>query len=147
MAVLLDYQGRKIPLPTEGGHAGFSPFTEREYAVKKVLQSELGFVSNETLLSGSGLILLYNTLSMIDGTKAPAYKIQELASEGLSVKDPLAIETFHMFFEILGSVAGDYVLQTGAKGGVYIGGGIAPRYLEFIAESKLDNVESKGRQL
>ncbi len=136
-----------LPLSTEGGHAGFSPVTDREYSVKQLLQKQLRFVSNESLLSGSGLQLLYQALAQLDEKPCPKLSAHDIADRALAEEDAVAIEAFHMFFEILGSVAGDYALQTGAKGGIYIGGGIAPRYCEFIEKNSnfRTRFEDKGR--
>ncbi|NRA64776.1 MAG: glucokinase [Pseudobacteriovorax sp.] len=146
MAGLIPYKNSFIPLPTEGGHAAFCPSTPREEAIKKVLEKKYGFVSNETLLSGSGLLLIYKTLSSLENHSPKAESNEELAELFASGNDVLALEAYQIFFGIMGSIAGDFALQTGAQGGVYIGGGIAPRYLDAIVNSDFrKRFESKGR--
>lgn len=146
-AILAPSGGGYIPLATEGGHAGFSPVTELEYEVKKVLAGQLGFVSNEHLLSGSGLEHLHQALCHIHQKQYETLSARTIAENALSKKDPICELAFKMFFDILGSLAGDYTLLTGAKGGVYIGGGIAPRYCDYIVKHSgfRDRFEDKGR--
>lgn len=134
-----------VPIATEGGHAAFAPCDEVEIEVLKRLTAKYGRVSTERLLSGQGLYDLYTILAALKG-KAPALKDEaEVTRDGL-VGDPLASETLDRFCLILGSVAGDLALTFGARGGVFVSGGIAPRIAERLAASGFRaRFEDKGR--
>lgn len=134
-----------VAIPTEGGHAAFAPCDEVEIEVLKRLTTKYGRVSTERLLSGQGLYDLYTILAALKG-EAPALKDEaEVTREGL-VGDPLASETLDRFCLILGSVAGDLALTFGARGGVFVSGGIAPRIAERLAAGGFRaRFEDKGR--
>ena len=97
------------------------------------------------MLSGPGLVNLYHALSEIAGRGIPQVEpddITSLAAKG----EPLATSTMDMFFAFLGTVASDIAVTLGARGGLYIGGGIVPQIISLLAESEFRNrFESKGR--
>jgi glucokinase len=134
-----------IALATEGGHASFAPSDEVEVEVLRRLMAKYGRVSIERLLSGQGLYDLYCALSDLNG-QAPALPDEvAVTREGL-VGDPLAAETLDRFGGMLGAVAGDLALTFGARGGVYVSGGIAPRIAERLAAGSFRaRFEDKGR--
>lgn len=134
-----------VPIATEGGHAGFAPCDDVEIEVLKRLTAKYGRCSTERLLSGQGLYDLYTILAALKG-EAPVLKDEaEVTREGL-VGDPLASETLDRFCLILGSVAGDLALTFGARGGVFVSGGIAPRIAERLAAGGFRaRFEDKGR--
>ena len=120
----------------EGGHIAFAPTTEREVRLWQQLRAKYGRVSAERVLNGAGLANVYRFLAgeaeqAVEEIDAP--EISRRARAG----DSLATEAVLMFFEILGSVAGDLALAYGSRGGVYIGGGITPKLLEFARRSSL----------
>jgi glucokinase len=134
-----------MPIATEGGHAGFAPLDEVEVEVWKRLKARYGRVSIERLLSGPGLFDLYRALADIDGVNAelPDDKgVIEAANAG----DRMAGVTADRFCAIMGSVAGDLALTFGARGGVFISGGLAPRIADRLAASQFRaRFEDKGR--
>jgi glucokinase len=134
-----------LALATEGGHAAFAPSDEVEYAAWKRLKAQHGRVSIERLLSGQGLYDLYLTLAEMKG--APAFlPDQRAVMEAGNAGDELAAETLDRFCGILGSVAGDLALTFGARGGVFVSGGIAPRMAERLASGAFrERFEDKGR--
>ena len=134
-----------LALATEGGHAAFAPSDDVEFAAWKRLKAEYGRVSIERLLSGRGLYELYQTIAGMRG--APAFLADERAvMEAGNAGDELAGETLDRFCGILGSVAGDLALTFGARGGVFISGGIAPRMAERLASGPFrERFEAKGR--
>ncbi|MBI1196860.1 MAG: glucokinase [Phenylobacterium sp.] len=134
-----------IAIATEGGHAAFAPTDEVELEICRRLQARHGRVSIERLLSGPGLYDLYAVLADLEG-QAPALADEAaVTTEGL-VGDPLAAATLDRFCRILGAVAGDLALTFGARGGVYVSGGIAPRIAERLAGSAFRaRFEDKGR--
>lgn len=134
-----------VPIATEGGHAGFSPSDEVELEVWRRLHARYGRVSIERLLSGQGLYDLYCALAHLKGEPASLSDEQAVTTEGM-VGDPLAGETLDRFGGILGAVAGDLALTFGARGGVFVSGGIAPRIAERLAAGTFRaRFEDKGR--
>lgn len=127
--------GSWFPLQGEGGHVSYGPLNERETKVIQIIRKEMSHVSAESLVSGSGLSLLYRAISQLEGgdpVKLDPPKIAQMAIDGIC---PVANEALSMFCEILGSVAGNLALTLGARGGVYIGGGIVPKVLDYFSSS------------
>lgn len=134
-----------VPIATEGGHAGFAPSDEVEVEVWRRLHAKYGRVSIERLLSGQGLYDLYGVLAELKGQPAALENEMRVTTEGL-VGDPLAAEALDRFAGILGAVAGDLALTFGARGGVYVSGGIAPRIAEKLSKGVFRaRFEDKGR--
>jgi len=134
-----------VAIPTEGGHAGFAPADEVELEVCRRLAEKYGRVSIERLLSGQGLHDLYVILADLKGQAATLPDEVAVTTEGL-VGDPLAAATLDRFCRILGSVAGDLALTFGARGGVFVSGGIAPRIAErLVGGAFRARFEDKGR--
>jgi glucokinase len=137
---------RWIPLTGEGGHATMPPITDRESAVLGAMRQHLDHVSGERVLSGQGLVNLYNSLAEIDGVPAKQYSAAQITDVEVERTDSLCREATQMFCAMLGTVAGNLALTLGARGGVYIGGGIVPRLGERFAASPFrDRFEAKGR--
>jgi glucokinase len=133
-----------IPISSEGGHAAFAPTDEVEAEVWKRLHLRYGRVSIERLLSGPGLYDLYRALGDIKGEKITLTDEKAVTEAGAA--DPLANETLDRFCAITGSVAGDLALSFGARGGVFISGGIAPRMADRLATGGFRaRFEDKGR--
>ncbi|HKR87193.1 MAG TPA: glucokinase [Phenylobacterium sp.] len=134
-----------VMIATEGGHAGFAPYDEIEVELWRRLKAAHGRVSIERLLSGPGLFDLYLALAEIDGANA------ELADdrgviEACNAGDRRAGAAVDRFCAILGSVAGDLALSFGARGGVFVSGGLAPRVADRLAASDFRRrFEDKGR--
>lgn len=135
-----------IAIPSEGGHAGFAPYDGVEAAIWASLRRTYGRVSIERLLSGPGLYALYRGLADVRGVAADLRDEKEVLAAGHLGGDLLADETLDRFCEILGSVAGDLALTCGARGGVYVSGGIAPRMADRLAGGGFRRrFEDKGR--
>ena len=137
---------RAVPISGEGGHVTLAPTSEREDAVVRALRTRFGHASAERALSGPGLVNLYEALCLIDGVGAKqvdAAGVTALATEG---SDPRGREAVDLFFSFLGNVAGNLALSLGARGGVYIGGGIVARLGDAIDRSRFrEQFEAKGR--
>jgi glucokinase len=134
-----------VAIATEGGHAAFAPTDEVEVEVWRRLTARHGRASIERLLSGQGLFDLYRALAEIEGNNAPLGDEQAVMSAGLA-GDALASATLDRFCAIMGSVAGDLALSFGARGGVFVSGGIAPRMADRLAASPFrERFEAKGR--
>lgn len=135
-----------IALAAEGGHASFAPGNPAEVEVLGWLRERFGRVSIERVLSGQGLADLYRALADLAGREPLQGDEQSVMAAGQSGQDPLAVQTLDMFCGILGSVAGDLALTYGARGGVYLSGGIAPRMFDRLsAGSFRARFEDKGR--
>lgn len=144
-AALVDDGDHRAILGGEGPHAGFAPGDEVEMEIVRRLTPRFGRVSVERLLSGPGLLNLYQTLAEMRGEPAVCAQPDEVTRQGLA-GDPLAEAALGRFCAMLGSVAGDFALAFGARRGVYIAGGIAPRILGFLEASAFRaRFEAKGR--
>lgn len=135
-----------IPVNGEGGHVTLAGADAREDAVIARLRARFGHVSAERALSGAGLVSLYAALCEVDGVTAREIAAADVTALGLDGSDPRCREAVAMFCAMLGSVAGNLALTLGARGGVYIGGGIVPRLGKFFDESSFRaRFEAKGR--
>jgi glucokinase len=134
-----------MAVATEGGHAAFAPSDDVEVEIWSQFRAIHGRVSIERILSGRGLFELYGVLAKMrqqEPTLADEKAVYEAAGKG----DALASETLDRFCGILGSVAGDLALSFGARGGVFISGGIAPRMADRLANGDFRaRFENKGR--
>ncbi len=123
-----------------------APATDRESAVLDHMRRHFDHVSAERVLSGPGLVNLYNTLAEIDGVLSRGYTAAQITDLGTRGEDPLCAESTTMFCAMLGTMAGNLALTLGARGGVYIGGGIVPRLGRFFADSPFRaRFQAKGR--
>ncbi|MGM3388171.1 glucokinase [Stutzerimonas stutzeri] len=126
--------GRWQALPGEGGHVCLPIGSRREAALWERLHAKLGHVNAEAVLSGGGLLELYRTSCSLDDKPATLTTPAEITAAALN-GDAYAKSVLEQFCVWLGRIAGDNVLTTGAQGGVYIAGGIVPRFVEFFARS------------
>lgn len=143
---LIGIEGREVALEGEGGHVTLAPANARESAVLERLRARFGHVSAERALSGPGIVNLYGALCELAGKPAPALTAREITDPSRAAQDPLAREAVTMFCAMLGTLAGDLALTLGARGGVYIAGGIAPKLgLATIGPPFRERFEDKGR--
>jgi glucokinase len=138
--------GAGAALASEGGHATLAATNAEEAALIATLQKHHRHVSAERVLSGQGLVNLYQALGEQDGepmeARSPA-EITQAAMDGSCAHSRRALDHFCSF---LGSMAGDAALMVGARGGVYIGGGITPRIISYLPRTRFRaQFESKGR--
>lgn len=134
-----------LAISTEGGHAGFAPTDDVEMEIWRRLHAKFGRVSIERLLSGQGLYDLYRILCELNQAE-PVLPDPKAVTEAGNAGDPAAAAALDRFCAILGSVAGDLALSFGARGGVFISGGIAPRIADRLASSRFrERFEDKGR--
>jgi glucokinase len=135
-----------VALKGEGGHATMAPVTDRESAVLDHMRRRFDHVSAERVLSGPGLVNLYNTLAEIDGALSRGYAAAQITDLGMRGDDKLCVEATAMFCAMLGTIAGNLALTLGARGGCYIAGGIVPRLGHFFVDSSFRaRFEAKGR--
>jgi len=124
-----------LPLQSEGGHIAYGPLNERETAVIDVIRQHHNFVSAESLVSGPGLVLLYESIAKCDGVNHELLSPEQVTNKALKGIDASAAEAVAMFCGILGAIAGNLALTLGARGGVFVGGGIVPRLGEYFTRS------------
>lgn len=135
-----------IAVPSEGGHISFAVEDENELAIVDHIREFKGHVSAERLISGPGLVRLYAALARMKGQRPRARAAVDIVGAALAREDALAEEALGYFVTWLGRFAGDVALLYGARGGVYLAGGIAPRILDFLATDEFRAAfESKGR--
>ena len=132
------------PLATEGGHVTLASCNRQESQLIEWLHARYGHASAERVLSGNGLVDLYNYLAAGQGEAvATAERITDLA---INRTDAHARRVFDIFFALLGTMAGNLALTLGACGGVYLAGGILPRVLDLLqASSFRERFVAKGR--
>ena len=119
---------------------------ELENAVLALMRARFDHVSAERLLSGPGLVNLYNALCEIDGTPAEALTAAQISSALTDAGEGCAKRAAQMFCAMLGTIAGNLALTLGARGGVYIAGGIVPKLGAAFAQSQFRaRFEDKGR--
>jgi len=130
----------------EGGHATFAPMSERESRIADLLRARFGHVSCERVLSGPGLVNLYTAITQLDGSAAEPLTPEAIDERGRSGSCAMCREALEVFCAALGTAAGSLALTLGARGGVFIGGGIVPRLESFFDASAFRaRFESKGR--
>ncbi|MDI9334921.1 MAG: glucokinase [Cytophagales bacterium] len=145
----IGHQDQWTPISGEGGHVSLGASNALELAVIERLQKRYGHVSAERVLSGMGLVDLYHALGDIHGDQPKEIttpsEVLERAKQQTQA-DTTANLTIDMFCSFLGTVAGDLALTIGARGGMYIGGGIVPRLgKRFDASAFRTRFEAKGR--
>lgn len=143
-----DGQGGWLPLAGEGGHVSLAAQTDLEARViQHLAQRYEGHVSAERVLSGPGLVALHQALAALQGrTAEPGITPAQITQAALHANDPLSLQTLETFSAFLGTVAGDLALTLGARGGVYLGGGILPHWRDWFAKSPFRaRFEAKGR--
>lgn len=135
-----------VPINGEGGHVTLAATDEREEGVIRRLRQRFGHASAERALSGPGLVNLYEAVCALEGVAPQNFEAADIASRGTAAGDTHCVIAIDLFFSFLGNVAGNLALSLGARGGVFIAGGIVPRLGDAIDRSAFrDRFESKGR--
>lgn len=146
---------KHLPFACEGGHVDFAPRDERDLKLWGYLHKKRGHVSYERVLSGQGLVNLYHYLvevEKIESSKSVQEEMQKLnpgkviSDHALHQSDLACTEALLWMISLYGSAAGNLALKFMAKGGVFLGGGIAPKILPWLEkEPFLKAFSSKGR--
>jgi glucokinase len=147
---------RYHPMASEGGHVDFAPRNEEEFRMLVYLRERLGGrVSYERVLSGMGLFNIYSFLRDTGYGEEPVWLAEEIRSgdktaavsrAGLAGKSGLAAKALDMMVELYGSMAGNLALLLKPLGGLYVGGGIAPKIIEKLKDGKfMRHYGDKGR--
>ncbi|MDT5296333.1 MAG: glucokinase [Acidobacteriota bacterium] len=153
----LFFDGQRYhPMPSEGGHIDFAPRNDEEFRLLLYLRGELdGRVSYERVLSGMGLFNIYSFLRDTGYGEEPAWLAEEIRSgdrtaavsrAGLAGKCALAVKALEMLVELYGAMAGNLALLLKPVGGLYVGGGIAPKIMDKVKDGTfMRNYSDKGR--
>jgi glucokinase len=155
---LLIWNGRMhVPYPSEGGHTDFAPRNEDEVDMLRYLMQKYGGrISYERVVSGMGLTNVYEFLREVRGMEEPAWLAEKIAAVpdpnavitemALTAKSEICEKALDMFVSVYGAEAGNLALKVLSVGGVYIGGGIAPRILEKLKDGTfMKAFTDKGR--
>ncbi len=146
MAGLVPARPAPVPLVGEGGHATLPAADAREAAILAALRDELDHVSAERVLSGEGLVRLHRAVAAVDGSAAPDPNHPAAIIDAARACEPVAAATLEAFCGFLGSVAGNLALTLGARGGVFVAGGMVPRFVDLLERSPFrERFEAKGR--
>jgi glucokinase len=136
-ALLHNVDGRFVPSPSEGGHADFSARTEREIALLRHLTARYGRADVEHVVSGRGLINIHRATHGtpcaagvdLEDPGAPA----AISTAAIEHRCPECIDTLDLFVEAYGAESGNLALRSVSTGGLFIGGGIAPKILPALS--------------
>ncbi len=135
-----------VPVPGEGGHLTLPAENERELALVERMRKGLERLSVERALSGPGLAELYQAIAASYGFSGDPLSPADVERRAIGGEDDMASEALDLFVRWLGRFAGDVALVFGARGGVYLGGGIAPRMLPRLEQEDFrDAFKRKGR--
>lgn len=146
VAHLVHVDRRWVSLPGEGGHVDLAPNSVEEDLILQVLREELGHVSAERVLSGAGLVNLYRAIVKSDKRVPENLKPKDVSERALADSCTDCRRALSLFCVIMGRFGGNLALTLGTFGGVYIAGGIVPRFLEFFKASGFRAAfEDKGR--
>jgi glucokinase len=145
--------GTYKPFATEGGHADFAPSTDQDWLLHGFLGDKYGHVSWERVVSGQGLVHLCEFLLKQSGAPAPDWFADPerdtaalITEKGLSGSEELCSASLDWFVRLYGAEAGNLALKMKATGGVYLGGGIAPKMLPALQNGAfIDAFLNKGR--
>ncbi len=144
--LLSDGRGGWVPIQGEGGHGTLGATTAREAAVLERLRDWHGHVSAERAVCGQGLVDIHSALQQLDSAAGSQLTAAAITDAALAGQDARCTEALQLFCGFLGIAAGNLALTLGARGGVYIGGGIVPRLGRWFADSPFRaRFEAKGR--
>lgn len=144
--LLMSDSGHYLALSGEGGHATLAPADERESALLTCLRTRFGHVSAERVLSGPGLVDLYRAICEIDGRSPLELSPADVTAAAKTGANADCLASAHYFASFLGNVAGNLALTLGARGGLYVGGGVVPQLGQaFNASLFRQRFEEKGR--
>jgi glucokinase len=143
-AILYDDGRQYHPVASEGGHGDFAPRDETEIDLLRYLIKKFGHVSYERVVSGPGIANIYAFLRDSRRLDEPGWLKEKIAAakdvsavisqEALAVSSAIAVQTLDLFVSVYGAEAGNLALRGKATGGVYVGGGIAPKLLAKLED-------------
>ncbi|OCG25266.1 glucokinase [Gilliamella sp. App2-1] len=143
---LIKVNQRWISLPGEGGHTELPMTSDDEDLILVQLRKKFGRVSSERFLSGNGIVNIYQALLQINNQPVEEITPDMIVKKALSRSCPLCLQTLTYFCTFMGRFGGNLALTLNTQGGVYIAGGIVPRFIEFFKNSPFRKAfEHKGR--
>jgi glucokinase len=146
VACFVPFRHKPIVIASEGGHATLAGTCDREDQIIGHLRQRFGHASAERAISGPGLENIYQAIGALDQVQTPLQNATQITRSAVSGECKIAVEALNIFCALLGSFAGNVALTFGARGGVYIAGGVAPRIVDFMRSSDFRvRFESKGR--
>ncbi|MGH8498085.1 MAG: glucokinase [Methylococcales bacterium] len=151
----LFWDGREHqPFACEGGHCDFAPASELDYRLQQFLKKRYDHVSWERVLSGTGIVNIFEFLCHEYSMPQPEWFVLEkvqgdpastISRFALTEQNPLCVETMQLFLKYYGAEAGNLALKTMAVAGIHIGGGIAAKNIPLFRQPFLDALRAKGR--
>jgi glucokinase len=145
-SVVRSRRGDWVPIAGEGGHVSLAPTCEREADILRVLWRNYPHVSAERAISGMGLENLYRAICELNGTEAQALVAAQVSDRALAASDVACEEALDRMCRLLGNAAANLAVTLGARGGIYIGGGVIGRLGDYFAHSGFRAAfEAKGR--
>jgi len=145
-----------VPYPSEGGHSDFAPRNEDEIDMLRFLRQKYdGRISFERVVSGQGITNCYEFLREVRGVEEPQWLAERIANEdpnavitelAMKAKSEICEKALDLFVSAYGAEAGNLALKVLSVGGLYVGGGIAPRILEKLKDGTfIKAFTDKGR--
>jgi len=154
-ALLVFHGDRYVAVSSEGGHVDFSPTTEDEILLWRYLREQFGHVSVERVLSGPGLVNIYQWLKSTGRYREPEWLAENMktmdparaiSEAALENREPLCVHSLEQFVSILGGACGNFALTATTRGGIYLGGGIPAKILPVLKKDLfLRAFTNKGR--
>ncbi len=135
VAGIIAHQSRFLPNPCEGGHVNLAPTNAYEADILKCAMARLGHVSAEAFLSGPGLVNLYRAICDLEGVSADTLTPAEVSQAAIDGSQRQCEQALTLFCAFLGSFAGNLALTYGAQGGIYVAGGVVPRFVDKVLQS------------
>lgn len=157
MATLTEVDGRATVLASEGGHVDFAPRDDEEIALWEFLRAKHGHVSAERVVSGPGIVTIYEFLKETGREEEPGWLAErfaeaddvpaEISRAAIDEEAPICERALEVFVGCYGAVAGNLALTMLALEGVWVGGGIAPSILPLLKDGDrfLSAFRAKGR--
>jgi glucokinase len=123
-------------LDGEGGHVDFAPVDLTQMIVWQYIYKKLGRVTAEEVMSGRGIVNIYEALCAHNNQDAQFDDAADITEKALAGSCDICVETLHTFCNAMGTFAGNLAINLATTGGVFIGGGIAARFIDFLNASK-----------
>ena len=146
VCTLLNLDGSSIAIEGEGGHSSFAPNSDIEVELLQFLRKKYDHVSNERIVSGSGIEEIFKFILSRQGKQTSKMKAPEIGEKAL-LGELDALNSVKLMFSILGTIVSSVILINGAQGGVILSGGITPKLHRIFKESNFEkNLLNKGRR-
>jgi glucokinase len=146
VCTLLNLDGSSIAIEGEGGHSSFAPNSDIEVELLQFLRKKYDHVSNERIVSGSGIEEIFKFILSRQGKQSSKMKAPEIGEKAL-LGELDALNSVKLMFSILGTIVSSVILINGAQGGVILSGGITPKLHKIFKESNFEkNLLNKGRR-